>query len=64
MVLGKNHTSGPHTGILRYIGYRLNDKAGFFDCEIHLDAEREGGSSVITGLSPEEVQQVKVICGP
>ena len=64
VVLGKTHTSGPNTGVLRYVGYRFNDKAGFFDCEIYLEGEREGDSSVHTGLSPEEVHQVKVIDEP
>ena len=64
VVLGKTHTSGPYTGVLRYVGYRFNDKVGVFDCEIHLETEREGDSSVHTRLSPKEVQQVKVIDDP
>jgi hypothetical protein len=61
IVLGETHTSGPDTGVLRYVGYRFNDKNGFFDCEVHLEAELPGDSSAHTGLSPDEVQQVKVI---
>jgi hypothetical protein len=60
-VLGKTHTSGPNTGVLQYVGYRFNDRQGFFDCEIRLGAAEGGGTSVHTGLSPEEVLQVEVI---
>ncbi len=64
VVLDKTHASGPHTGVLRYVGYRINDKSGFFDCELRLEAERAGDSTVHTGLSPEDIQQVKVIDEP
>jgi len=61
---GKVINCGPYTGVLRYVGYRFNDKLGFFDCEIGLEKEREEDTSVGTRLSPEEVRQVKVMDEP
>lgn len=64
VAVGKVINCGPYTGVLRYVGYRFSDKLGFFDCEIGLEKEREGDTSVGTGLSPEEVRQVKVMDEP
>ncbi|GAF69571.1 unnamed protein product [marine sediment metagenome] len=64
VVLGKKQTRGPDTGVLTHVGYRFNNESGFFDCEVHIEEEREEDRSVCTGLSPEQVQQVIVIDAP
>jgi hypothetical protein len=59
-VLGGEVRTGPDRGTLTYVGYRYNDKWGFFDLEVHL----EGESGVWTGLSPSEARRVEVVNGP
>ena len=59
-VLGRDVTRGPHRGVLKTVRYRFNDKAGLFDVEVSLEAQREGDASVWTGLSPAEARKVIV----
>jgi hypothetical protein len=51
--MGADHTLPSEKGVLRYVGYRFNDKWGLFDLDIHMD-------HIWTGLTPSEAQAVIV----